>query len=238
MKPTTNEEHIGIEIECIGMISLRDLREVLYSDPYLAGNVHVGYDLSIKVGSGRGDYNQHEVRLLCTNATRKMMVDRTMEHLNNQGCIVNDSCSIHVHLDMRQKSSLRMRTIFYNLVKCCEFLFTIQKEHRRESIYCARNTYETFSGTVENETGENDRRRAINAHCYNTLRTLEVRMHHGTLDAEEVNTFIDLILKIKNKVRRLSDEVNTIEDLKRLVTKDRSLLSSLRDRLERYDGVA
>ena len=236
MRPTTNDEHIGIEIECLGTISRGELREALNEVEGLRGNIDVGYDLSIQ--KDEDDQNQHEVRILCTRNNRKELVSKVMAVLNDNDCSVNESCSIHVHLDLRNKSSARVRTVFFNLVKCNELLFSLQEDHRRQSVYCKPNTYETYTGTLNRDTGEQARRRAINAHSYRKFNTLEVRLHHGSLDSEEVLSFIDLLLKIKGKRRRLLSVVETIEDLKTFVTKDRRLLETMRQRWEEYNDAA
>lgn len=235
MRPRTNEEHIGIEIECYGKMERSRLRELLYTDNILVGKVHVGYDISVK--TDRDDEHRYEVRLLCTNSDRHTIVNRVMELLREVRCKVNNTCSIHVHLDMRGKSKLRMRTIFFNLVKCSQLLFNLQNDSRRNNKYCVPNNYETFSDTIRNETGDNDRRRAINAHSYSRLSTLEIRLHHGSLDAEEVNDFIDLLIKIKNKRKRLENPVENITQLKKFVTRDSEIVGKMTTRFEQHAGV-
>jgi len=236
MIPTTDEEHIGVEIECYGSMSRTRLRRMIYADRILSGKVHIGYDISVI--PDRGDQMRYEIRILCTKRSRRKMVNRVMALLTNYGCCVNNTCSIHVHLDMRNVTQLRMRTVFFNLVRCSEFLFNLQRSHRRDSDYCTRNNYTTYCETIMKERGEDDRRRAINAQAYNKLSTLEIRLHHGTLDANEVNVFIDLLTKVKNKRKRITQQVETLQQLKTLVTRDNTLLQALEDRLEQYNDVA
>ena len=236
MRPTTDEEHIGIEIECLGTITRDELREALNEVDGLRGKTDVGYDLSIE--KDEEDQNQHEVRILCTRNNRKDLITKVMKVLNDNECSVNESCSIHVHLDLRNKSMSRVRTVFYNLVKCSELMFSLQEDHRRNSTYCETNRYETYTGTLNRDTGNNARRRAINAHSYRRFSTLEIRLHHGSLDADEVLTFIKLLLKVKGKRRRLTTTVETVEQLKQYVTKDTRLLASMKERWEEYNDAA
>jgi hypothetical protein len=100
------------------------------------------------------------------------------------GGLVNRTCGIHFHFDMSSYNTIE-RDNFVYWWRCFEpILFDLVTASRRNNRYCG-------SGA------QGDRYRALNWHCaYQEHGTYEVRMHHATLNPDEVWSFCHMLLSM------------------------------------------
>lgn len=100
---------------------------------------------------------------------------------------MNKTCGLHVHVDMRQRD---WRTAYARLYRALPWLYALVSPSRRsnETGYCARPRSPT-PPTI-------GRYHALNPRSVKHHKTLEVRLHHGTIDAEKISRWVELILAV------------------------------------------
>jgi hypothetical protein len=64
--------------------------------------------------------------------------------------------------------------------------------------------------SYDEETGRADKYFGINTHSYPKYKTLEVRMHQGTLDADRLISWLNLLTKIVNHKVEVKKEIRGI----------------------------
>lgn len=177
--PKTKHNYIGIEIECFSEVEEDEVFR-LALEHGLEKNLDIGDDSSIEVEEGR-DY---ELRIL----TRETELSSTMKKLETflkAGQFqVNESCGLHVHLDMRQRDWNKA----YNRLRMFQDLMfgMVSKDRRDNSEYCQYTT----------NSNENGRYVAINKASYESRKTIEIRLHQGSVNAKQIHNWINLLLKI------------------------------------------
>jgi Putative amidoligase enzyme len=111
------------------------------------------------------------------------LVHTVTSTLRNAGCDTNQSCGLHLHLDMTGTSeSTRTRVVRWWRVYEPLF-FALVKEERSHNSYCRK-----VEGT-NITTLRNDRYRSLNISAYHRHNSYELRLHHGTIDAKEILSF-------------------------------------------------
>lgn len=190
-QPDTQEEHIGIELECISKIPQEELAiKLLASDPTFSKFIHIKRDLSIQ----RTAYYQYTCELaVCVPITHFTSVMCKICEVLRGVAQVNASCGLHVHLDQRvhyYDSSSTIRQRYTNLVKSLSVLLHTQPASRRKNRYCKRNRSDTYHSAK--------RYRAVNSAALCKYRTLEVRLHAGTIDAEKIINWVKLLRLIQD----------------------------------------
>lgn len=112
------------------------------------------------------------------------LVDDTTTLLVNAGCTVNNSCGLHVHLDMRAENS-ETRQNLQDWWHIFEFLILgmVQKS-RWSSDYAKKVT----------SASPDDRYRALNVTALHKFGTYEVRLHHGTLNNTVIKNWVLFLL--------------------------------------------
>lgn len=94
---------------------------------------------------------------------------------------VNTSCGLHVHLDCRGKTEADVRAIAKRMTAWFIALQEFVPESRRtNSDYCALSFSET------------NRYRAVNFTAFRKYKTLEIRLHSGTVDYTKIIAWIRL----------------------------------------------
>ena len=121
-------------------------------------------------------------------------VDRLCHFAERNGWGVNRACGFHLHLDMRNESdgSLRAIACAYRLTSEVWGAFVASARLRNQ--YCCpivwgvnelanATTFRAFSFAYERYTW-------VNLRAYTQHSTFEIRLHQGTLDAEEIRNWI------------------------------------------------
>lgn len=170
-----------------------------------------------------------EVRVLLEEENFLEKLKKVCDALKALGFKTDASCGTHVHLDMRNRD---VKRCYANLFKMQLLLRKFITTDRKHNIYCMKNTYPTFDEHATNATGRESRRAAINTHAYSKFRTLEVRMHHGTLDAEKLAPFIKLLLKGVNYNGTLEKPLHTLKQAKTVLNVEDSLFNDLATKMK------
>jgi hypothetical protein len=206
--------YIGLEIE-LGIprnASFLPLME-------MKSQVSVGDDGSIS--NLPAGYVSKEIRLLTTHKHYRQDVEKICKIFEEMKAVVNETCGLHVHLDMRDKDSDEIKQVYTNLVKSQKYLQGLVSEKRRLNHYCQpTRTLDPFRAP--------SRYTAINALSLQEFQTLEIRLHHGTLDANEIIQWVSLLLgiikaePIKRTAATLAEFMNKVkvsESLKEYIEK-------------------
>lgn len=187
-KPITGENHIGLEIELISPMSTEDVGRYLAKTP-LAKCIRIMSDSSIRTSDNFDDEYTMEMCLLLTEKNYELMLDKVGDVLAHIEAYTNDSCGLHVHLDARQRSPMDM---YHKLVNMQDVLFKIADPNRRLNRYCRPVTNSRW------EESEYNHYAAINRAAYDKYRTIEVRIHEGTINITEIKKWIKLLINIVN----------------------------------------
>lgn len=180
--PKVKQNYIGIEIECFSSTEFVDMN-ILALKNGLGDIVQIGRDGSVEPDHGE-DY---ELRFLIKESELSKVLKRVAKFLKEAECDVNESCGLHIHLDMRQR---KMEECYKKLVKFQDLLFAMVDKDRQdnENGYCAYVT----------EYNKTNRMVAINRQAYGEHGTLEIRLHQGCVDVKKIENWINLLLKIVN----------------------------------------
>lgn len=196
LEVVSNENHIGVELELLVdktkyyslLNSIKRIKNVACCDD----------------GSLRPDENQDsiELRMLTTKENYKQDINELCYKLNELDCKVNNSCGLHVHLDMRHKTRDERNTIFFNLCKYQKLLFKLVNENRKNNEFCKKIKYA--------DVYKNRRSRywAINPMSLMRHDTIEIRLHHGTINPNEINNFIATLINIAYNTNEKQEKVS------------------------------
>lgn len=205
--PSTDEHHVGVEIEFCAPVTFENLVKKM--------NEHnlIHYCQWMQENSLRAKFNEtpHEVTILGTESHICRIVGQVGHMMQEIKAAVEDrGCGLHIHLDARHRDPKRL---YANLVSCQHLLRDMMPDHRRSNRFCTPNTTKDFpESTQERQSGYNDwRYNMINAHAYFQHRTIEIRIHEGTVDAEEINNWIRLLTKIAAYSNILKKDITTID---------------------------
>jgi hypothetical protein len=164
-------------------------------------------------GSGYTD-NNHEwdcEAVICSpesmiNTIIKKLLDVIKKEANGY---VNSSCGLHVHLDMRSRNISKCYRRLFNNKK---YLFKLLPDSRLfNNRYCQPNENKNYL----QEKKRNDRYLHFNPISYEKHKTLEIRMHTGSLNYTKIKNWIELLLKIVDNGSTTKEPLNYKEFKKR-----------------------
>lgn len=181
--PRDDKNYVGIELEFFCKWDKSKLATALF-EAGVAKNVCLKSDGSIQ--SDKSGYETHELAILATEDTYRDVVNTICNVLGQADARVNKSCGMHVHLDMRNRDK---DLVFSNLVSAQSILYAMNPKSREEGTYCKRTTAKKMDKVSGRYWG-------INPAAYGKFRTLEVRIHAGTVSAIKVINWIDLLLNV------------------------------------------
>ncbi len=231
MSPKTLADHVGIEIECI-VNGTRDDLNTRLAQVGLHRFVEVGYDNIIKTRQRKSDrmksvaartvvesvyeyswtarkeaaryIRQHsvtpvEIRVLCKMTDLKDILKMLSKVLESVDARVNKTCGLHVHLDMRMHS---VAACAYRLLRKQKMLQSKVDPQRLKSKYCRPLTEKDLSNfLVSNYL--TSRYKDINLLATHDHRTIEVRLHEGTVDTNRILAWCNLLYRVAHTPVRL-----------------------------------
>lgn len=181
LKPTKKTNYIGIEMECYSHYSYFELMDKI-NKLKLNKIVQVVGDGSIEPDFGTST----EFRILLPESQLALGLKKISKLFTKGKFGVNDSCGLHVHLDMRNRN---VEKCHKQLLKFQDVLFGLVSEDRWSNNYCKYAT----------KHNQGDRYLAINKQrAYIKHKTIEIRLHQGTLDFKRIEQWSKLLLKIIN----------------------------------------
>lgn len=226
-----NKTYIGIELEFnphpTQEHTTGSIAEVL-KKAKVGKYCHVGTDGSCGRTADEGGF---EIRVLVTEDDYINPLTKIMKTLTDMGFGVNERCGTHVHLDMRNRD---VKRVYNNFFYTQSFMRKLLEKSRKKNKYCKVNTYADFHQQHELR----DRRTGINCESYSEHRSLEIRMHHGTLDPKELLPWIKLLIQIANYEGTLEKKVLTLKQAKEQYKLEESLQKDLQGRLKRLFSLS
>lgn len=168
------EKAIGIEMEGF---SVNDQETLANSLPHW---VRVVGDGSIRPNTSAE--NPAEVKAVFPRSMLEPRLYRLATKLKALGMKCNKSCGLHVHFDMRGRSSSDVLKIAKRVDKWLQALQELVPASRRDQNYCKFGI---------SPSGD-DRYRAVNFCAFSKYQTLEVRLHSATFDYAKILSWIRL----------------------------------------------
>jgi putative amidoligase enzyme len=170
-------------------------------------NVQVVSDGSLDAKENSDDYFGLEIKVL-TRVGDMANLRQVCEFLSEKGAIVNKTCGLHVHLDARPMKVAEgvvgaSSALTERLERSLVFLKAMLPKSRIEN-----NPMCEDGVSREDEDGEIDRYHMINTASYAKHRTIEVRMHSGTVSLEKISNWVLLLDAIKRAPEVKSSNVD------------------------------
>lgn len=223
-KPQAKDNYIGVEIEFFCDLDKEDLSFKLY-EAGLGKYVCLKDDGSIKEDPGSYD---HELCVLAKEKEIYSVIKELCDVLKLANAKVNKTCGLHVHLDMRSRDH---EVIFHNLVSSQNVLFAMNPFSRQAGSYCKRVETKDFKVAASG-----DRYFGINATAFNKHRTIEIRIHSGTIMEEKINNWIKLLLTIASKKEAVKQSSSSLKGFIREYGIDTSLAKYIFERVAKFAG--
>jgi hypothetical protein len=204
-KPTRPSKHIGVEIECFGPNDELTLQKMVLSAE-LGDVIQVGYDHSIRTPSKMHAY---ELRILLSENRVGATFKKLAKFFKDAKLRTNTSCGLHVHLDMRRRDP---EQCFRKLLKMQDVLYSLVNKNRWENRFCQPAA----------QSMKWDKYRAISMSSLRSKRTIEVRLHQGTVNVQQIEGWVKLLVNIINapevsKTPKSLEDVLKLKSLKRTV---------------------
>lgn len=198
------------------------------------GSLHNGVEITLAPSSG-------SVYLDRVNTACKVLTDT--------GHVINRSCGLHVHIDLRDKKTdyvflSHLLTTFYAIE---DVLFATQPQSRQDNTYCMslrknysffdfyqRKTYDfdfNYYNMPKDQKEDMDRFKldhynskrynAFNFHSVFYRGTIEIRLHAGSLNPIKIVRWTNLLLKIVKWVETSYSYKTTLKLLSKDVNNDK-----------------
>lgn len=168
-----------------------------------------------------------EVRVLLAEDDFIEPLKKICKVITDMGFSCNSQCGTHVHLDMRKRD---VQKVYTNFFFSQLFLRKFLKSDRKKNSYCKLNNKAIMGDCLS--TG--DRYYGINPQSFNKHKTLEIRMHHGTLDPSELIPWIKVLMKIADYEGSFTRKVNTLKQATSELKLDENLFGMLQARLRTF----
>lgn len=179
-----SQNYIGIEVECFYNNDAAFRR--------MAAKLKLGRIVNAKDdGSIRGypsGYEPAEFVLLTEESKLEANVRALSATLEAAGALVNKSCGLHVHIDMRHRDAAEC---YRKLYAALPLLYAMVPKSRAENDFCKPNRDANYINVPGRYWG-------INPNSLGKHNTLEVRLHSGTTQAYKIIYFVQLLLAIVN----------------------------------------
>ena len=136
-------------------------------------------------GSIRPNHSEEkpaEVKAVFPRSMLEPRLYRIAAKLKTLGLKCNKSCGLHVHFDMRGRTSADVLKIAKRVDKWLRALQELVPASRRDQNYCKFGISTTGS----------DRYRAVNFASFSKYQTLEIRLHSATFDYAKILSWIRL----------------------------------------------
>ena len=231
-KPQENDtrNYVGVELEFISTLDRDELKQAL-AKKYLGGYVYIKDDSSIN--KEKDADHTHEITILAPQNNYKQIISRVCEVLNEKtaGAYVNNSCGMHIHIDMRHRNP---DNGYHNFVESLPLTKNLVPKTRIEGSqgnrYCRINNNSVFA------TEGDDRYWAINGkNAYKKYKTIEVRMHSGTLNATKINNWIEIFLLLAD-APTLPDKLTSPKQFQEFTQCDSKLVEYMTNRYKLFQG--
>lgn len=156
---------------------------------------NVKYDGSLACDEGHGV----EVTILFNTNYGFEPLERLCKALTRAGCYVNKTCGLHVHLDARHLTKLKAKRIGNSIGHSLPVIKWLVPESRHTNEFCKLG--------VSAISRRANRYFAVNLTSYPKYKTIEIRLHSGTISATKITHWINL-LRVLAKANLKTDLVS------------------------------
>ena len=237
MIPQTKDKHVGIEIELISPMNEDQVAEQV-SLANLENYISVGSDGSIQTAdkdcydcNGEGEHYDedcddyiecgchtgygHELRVLVKESELLQIRARLALLFKAIKAEVNDSCGLHVHLDMRHRDPLESAK---RLLNAQSLMFKTMPSSRKNNEYCMPVIKRHYPDLMSI-----GKYHAIHTkHTYSYRKTIEVRLHEGTVDAFEIYNWCKFLVHVVDT--DVADKIIRVNNIKKFPVRIKSYL--------------
>lgn len=222
-KPKTKHRYLGVELEFCCKLK-KEALAIKIQEAGLSAYCELKQDQSLR--PKEGEYG-HELALLAPEKKMLTVVRKVCRLLEKEGAVTKDRrCGMHVHIDVRHRDK---DTVFSNLVACQRILMLMNSKKRRDGEFCKRVKSRRFPKRFDG--GYRERYKTINASSYYRHKTIEVRVHDGTVDYKDISNWLKLLIKIANYKERVSRPIFGIKKLGEVFSLDNKTKEYVKDKI-------
>lgn len=185
-------ELVSVELECV----FRDKTDIPRQNHLGKYFVNVDDDGSVHYRESESDESDNDIEhgsaevKVTFRHEKPIRLKGVVDKLDRANAEVNTTCGMHIHLDQRGVSSTMASKRARRLIKALPALSKIVAPSRLGNHYCQLNEPIILGQTYRHSY---NRYRAINfTSAYRKHKTLEVRIHGGTLDFWKIIGWVDL----------------------------------------------
>lgn len=224
-KPYDKAHYVGVEIELICKLDRSHLQDEFIKER-LANHVYIKDDSSIRRDKEDPNGYTHEVTIIGKQDIINSVIKRVCAVLNSAvvGAYVNDSCGIHVHIDMRARN---YGPCFNNFVQALPVLIAMVPSGRTQSEYCVPNR-------STDPNSDQSRRQAINPQSFHSHKTIEVRLHSGSTNADKLNNWVNILTAIADCNKLVLSSIQTPEGMKEAFNVSDALVDYMKRRINKF----
>jgi len=175
-------------------------------------------------GSITGEGQGVEITILLNTDNGFEPLERLCDVLRNDfNAEVNQTCGLHVHFDFSAHDSSMVLTSGRRVKYCLDALSLLVPESRRNNTFCKLDISK-LSG---------DRYYAINLTSFEKHKSLEIRLHGGTINADKIKNWIELIRIIFKT--EISGSCETVQDLLSKLNLNDRLAEYIDERYQKFN---
>lgn len=242
--PTTNDKHVGIEIEFVSKLDKYELAKQLQKEQ-LQDYVCLVDDGSIRTVEGFP--HAHEITILATETDIHSILERVLAVLNKDGMSrVGKRCGLHVHLDMRNRDR---SLVYHNLFKAQRILYAmnprsrldgIDETGRKDTVYSKKVEWEDFetAWSALNDGNSGQRYNGINLLALQKHNTIEIRIHSGSTNFTKISNWVKILTSIANMGNKVLTEAFKPETFCRNYNLDNEVLAYIKQRIEKFKDAS
>lgn len=119
---------------------------------------------------------------------------------------VDESCGMHVHVDVRDLTNDQRTNIIKWFQHTEKQWFGIVNPNREDNSYC-----KPISDVAINRM-DHDRYRALNTDAYGKHGTFEFRLHHGTINKQEIEQFVATAVNFIETAKDLPEPIPVVDN--------------------------
>lgn len=221
--PKSKNKYVGIEIEFVSMLDITEANALLsklkmteWCDITRDGSIENDDGGVLEVSREDEDWNGIdefglELRVLSTEKDLPTKLFKLKGFLSKCGAMVNSSCGLHVHLDMRNrkledcvKRLLTEQTVLNKMIpydrRQSRYCFPLRKEEvwkvKKQMIYNEIKKEFYIEQKIKFTPEEAPRYRDINVAAYTKYKTVEIRSHEGCVDIKEIYNWCKHLITI------------------------------------------
>ena len=139
----------------------------------------VKYDGSLTDDEGIGV----EVTLLFNSKHGFEPLERLCKALNAHGCYINKTYGLHVHMDSRHLTKRQVKKMGASIGYALPVIKWLVPKSRHDNTYCKLKVSQL----------RGDRYAAVNLTAFSKYKTIEIRLHQGSINAKKIKNWIELM---------------------------------------------